>query len=213
MEKINYYLVLEKRLGDYNLIDINKLDICQRIVSVDIADIDNFTRDFTEEEIRAAITRSNMAQNDYLDGKLKIVSDVKHNLRVLTKDVFTSIMEFQTNNNEIEQNLKNKLFGLYKKLVESNFNDRDFIKGLLERFKNALKNNNKYEIFNILAELPYNRSRSIYMKIYSEINPEVEISENKQEIQNREKSIEFSGYHAKRSQENQRILEKLNDVA
>ena len=213
MGKINYYLVLEKRLGDYNLIDINKLDICQRIVSADIADIDNFTRDFTEEEIRAAITRSNMAQNDYLDGKLKIVSDVKHNLRVLTKDVFTSIMEFQTNNNEIEQNLKNKLFGLYKKLVESNFNDRDFIKGLLERFKNALKNNNKYEIFNILAELPYNRSRSIYMKIYSEINPEVEISENKQEIQNREKSIEFSGYHAKRSQENQRILEKLNDVA
>ena len=40
MEKINYFMVLEKRLGDYNLIDINKLDICNGYVLNDIASID-----------------------------------------------------------------------------------------------------------------------------------------------------------------------------
>ena len=50
-EKINYYLVLEKRLGDYNIIDINRLDIVTEEISSDILSIDFFTCKFTEEVI------------------------------------------------------------------------------------------------------------------------------------------------------------------
>ena len=83
-EKINYYLVLEKRLGDYNIIDINRLDITNKEISNDIVDIDFFTCKFTNEEIMASIIRSNMARPEYLDGRLRIISDArhKHNLTV-----------------------------------------------------------------------------------------------------------------------------------
>lgn len=166
MEEVKYFLVLEKRLGDYNLIDINKLDICMNIVTNDIASIDNFTCVFTEEEIKSAIMRSNIVNNEYLNGNLKIVSDAKHHLEVLTKDKFIEIREFQLNDSEIDRDFKNKIFGMYKKVVESTFEDKSFIKGMLDRFKKSLKDGSKNEIFSILEELPYNKSRMIYLNIY-----------------------------------------------
>jgi len=187
MEKINYFLVLEKRLGDYNLIDINKLDICNGIVMNDIASIDTFTCKFTESEIRASIERSNMTQTDYLDGNLKIISDVKHNLRVLSKDIFANIVDFQKSGELLDQNYKNKLYGLYKKIVESTFGDKGFIQGMLDRFKLALKGSHKTEIFSIIEELPYAKSRLIYFTIFDE--------------------------NIRRKDEMLRKLEKLNDVA
>ena len=93
MEEVKYFLVLEKRLGDYNLIDINRLDICKNIVTNDIASIDVFTCMYTEEEIKASIMRSNIASNDYLNGTLKVISDAKHNLKVLTKDLFLPCLQ------------------------------------------------------------------------------------------------------------------------
>ena len=168
MEKINYYLVLEKRLGDNILIDINKLDICTEFVTNDIGNIDAFTARFSEEEIKASITRSNMAVSSYLDGKLKIISDAKHNLKVLTKDIYQRITKFQYSTEDINQDIKNKLFGSFKKVIENNFTDKDFIKGLLEKFKSALKFNNRYEIFKMIEELPYSKARNIYFGIYEE---------------------------------------------
>lgn len=187
MEKINYYLVLEKRLGDYNLIDISKLDICNRIVTNDIASIDSFTSQFSEAELKAAIERSNMAPADYLAGTLKVVSDVKHNFKVLTKEIFTSIVDFQTSDETIDQDYKNKLFGAYKKIVERTFDDQGFIQGILDRFKIALKGNQKKEIFSIIEELPYSKSRLIYFTIYHE--------------------------NVRRKEEKLRKLEKLNEAA
>lgn len=187
METIKYFLVLEKRLGDYNIIDINKLDICNGIVTNDIASIDVFTCSFTESEIRDSIARCNISHGDYLNGNLRIISDMKHNFKVLTKDVFGVVREFQTNDMEIDRNFKNKLFGTYKKLIENLFSDKDFIQRMLDKFKNALKSENKSEIFGILEELPYNKSRIIYLCIYEELE--------------------------KRKQENLRKLEKLDDVA
>lgn len=187
MEKINYFLVLEKRLGDYNLIDINKLDICNGIVTNDISSIDSFTCQFTEKEIRASIERSNMAHANYLDGTLKVISDVKHNFRVLSKDIFTSIVEFQTSVDIVDQDYKNKLYGAYKKIVECTFEDKGFIQGMLDRFKLALKGSNKEEIFSIIEELPYHKSRVIYFAIFDE--------------------------NMRRKEEKLRKLEKLDDVA
>ena len=169
MEEVKYFLVLEKRLGDYNLIDINRLDISKSIVTNDIASIDIFTCMYTEEEIKASIARSNIANSDYLNGTLKIVSDVKHNLRVLTKDVFMIIREFQLNDLDLDREFKNKLFGMYKKVIESTFENKSFIQGMLDRFKLALKENDKENIFSIIEELPYNKSRIIYLSIYDQV--------------------------------------------
>ena len=212
-EKINYYLVLEKRLGDYNIIDINKLDIVTKEIPRDILSIDFFTCEFTEEEIRESIIRSNMARPEYLDGTLKIISDArrKHNLTVLTKDIHTEIMAFQTNDEEINQDFKNKLFGAYKKIVESSFNDPDFIKGMLERFKNSLKNGTKKEMFKLIGELPYQKSRNIYINIYKMLNREQNINKIEEETINNFSNI--NAYRANYSAQNKRILEKLNDVA
>ena len=83
MEEVKYFLVLEKRLGDYNIIDINKLDICKRYVSNDISSIDSFTSMYNEHELRESIIRCNIVNKDYIYGNFKIISDVKHNLRIL----------------------------------------------------------------------------------------------------------------------------------
>jgi len=187
MEKVNYFLVLEKRLGDYNIVDINKLDICKYPVGNDISSIDAFTCRYTESEIRESIERCNIAHNDYFDGTLKIISDVKHNFKVLTKETYNNIIDFQNNDEVIDRNFKNKLFGIYKKVIEHSFEDVDFIKQMLERFKEILKNDSKEEIFKIIEELPYDKSRNIYFLIYDEVQ--------------------------RKKAEKIKKLEKLNDVA
>lgn len=168
MEEVKYFLVLEKRLGDYNLIDINRLDICKNAVTNDITSIDVFTCMFTEEEIKSSIMRSNIANSDYLNGTLKVISDMKHNLKVLTKDMFMIIREFQFSDRNLDREFKNKLFGIYKKAVESTFENKSFIQGMLDRFKESLKQGNKENIFSIIEELPYQKSRIIYLNIYEE---------------------------------------------
>lgn len=189
MEKINYFLVLEKRLGDYNLVDINKLDICQGFVTNDIAAIDSFTCRFTESELKASVERSNMTHADYLDGTFKVISDAKHkhNLRILTKEIFANVVEFQSNVELLDQDYKNKLYGVYKKIVEHTFEDSGFIKGMLDRFKLALKANDKNKIFSIVEELPYAKSRALYFAVFDE--------------------------NTRRKEEMLRKLEKLDDVA
>ena len=160
-----------------------------------------------------SIIRSNMARSEYLDGRLRIISDArhKHNLTVLTKEIHQDVMNFQTNEEEMNQNFKNKLFGAYKKIVESSFNDPDFIKGMLERFKNALKSGTKREIFKLIGELPYQKSRNIYISIYKVLNRDDLNNENKKPID--KNPINENTYRASYNSQNKRILEKLNDVA
>lgn len=166
MNGVNYFLVLEKRLGDYNLVDVNKLGLSKNYVTNDIASIDNFTSKYSEEEIKKAIMESNIVNNEYLSGDLRIVSDARHHLKVLTKEKFTTIMDFQFGEEELDRDFKNKLFGMYKKVIENTFEDKNFIQGMLERFKVTLKVGSKNEIFSRLEELPYAKSRMIYLNIY-----------------------------------------------
>ena len=146
-----------------------------------------------------------MARPEYLDGRLRIISDArhKHNLTVLTKEIHQNIMDFQTDENEMNQNFKNKLFGAYKKIVESSFNDPAFIKTMLESAKK--------DIFKLFGELPYQKSRNIYISIYKFLNKEELINEDKQSIE--KNSINENAYRASYNNQNKRILEKLNDVA
>lgn len=169
MESVKYFLVLEKRLGDYNIIDINKLDICKNYIGSDISSIDFFTCSYKEEEIKKSIERSNTARPGYLEGNLKIISDKKHNLKILTKENLILIQEFQNNDIEPNRELKNKLYGLYKKIVENTFENKNFIDGMLDRFKETLNKGNKKEIFKIIEELPYAKSRIIYLSLSEEL--------------------------------------------
>ncbi len=197
MKEINYYLVLEKRPGDNIIIDINKLDITHYYVSNSISEIDTFTSMFTLDELKDSIIRSNMAKEEYRDSTIKIVSDAKHNLKPVTKDVLESIREFQNDNNEIDINMKNKMLGEYKKIVNKIHSDNDFSFRLIALFNNAINRYNdevkeksyinKKIIFNAIEELPYSYSRRIYIKIADELN--------------------------KRKLDNTRKLEKANDIA
>lgn len=184
MDEVKYFLVLEKRPGDYNLIDITKLDICDTIITTDLGTIDAFTSKYEETEIKASIERSNMAQSEYLSGSLKIISDMHHHLNILTKETFSNIMEFQNSDLEIDKDFKNKLYGYYKKIIET-LKDNNFVAYSLDGFKEALRSNNKPEIFRLISELPYAKSRSMYFMIGEE--------------------------YAKKREENLRKLEKLND--
>lgn len=181
MNSVKYFLVLEKRLGDYNYIDINKLDICNETVTNDLTSIDSFTNRFTEEELRNSISRSNMARPEYLDGNLKVVSDAKHNLRVLTKTVFDEVMQIVTGKLIIDRDLKNRLFGLFRKIIEKLYDDKGVIAEMLEKFKSALRMDNLVEIFNYINLLPYPQSRSIYFMIYDELQIRKEITVKKLE--------------------------------
>ena len=166
---VNYYLVLEKRLGDFNIIDINKLDIIDRFYTNTINDIDLFTLNYLEKEILESVKRNNLVNNDYLNGKLYIISDKHHHLEVLTKDKYSIIKEFQNSDKIIDINLKNKLYGAYKKIADKNFKDEEFKKEILNKFNNSLKSSNKIEIFTWLENLPYENVRDFYFTIYKEL--------------------------------------------
>ncbi len=175
MNNIKYYLALERRLGDYVLIDISKLDIARTNVENDIAAIDSFTCHYSESEIKESIIRSNMASN-YIDGNLKVISDAKHNLRILSKVEYNVIMDIQNNNEVIDREFKNKIFGAYKKCVEHTFSDKEFIKRLLDDFKEILNTDDKDSMFRKIGELPYRKGRSIYFYIYDEYKRKLEAS-------------------------------------
>lgn len=183
MNTIKYYLALERRLGDHALIDINKLDITSSQVSSDLASIDLFTSKYSEDEIRESIKRSNMASN-YIDGNLKIISDARHNLRVLTKNEFNTIMDIQNSNEPFDRDFKNKIFGAYKKSVEHTFQDKIFIRGMLDAFKDILNSDDKIRIFKVISEIPYANVRTIYFNIYDEYVKRLEINKRKLEKTN-----------------------------
>lgn len=171
-KEIKYFLVLERRTGDYNIININQLDICNSYTGNDLLSIDCFTAQFSEEEIRLSIIKNNIVHSDYYDGNMKVISDAKHNFKILTKDMLNVIKKFQIDNTPFSGELKTKLFGAYKKVIDTSFKDASFIKGMLDRFKIAIKNNNKEEVFSILEELPYKSVRTIYFTIYDVIKKE-----------------------------------------
>ena len=170
MDKVSYYLVLEKRVGDFNIIDINKLDICDRYYLNDIASIDLFTCRLTESDLKESIKRSNLVSDEYINGYFKIISNKHHRLPILTKEKYDLIRDFQNNDVEISKDFKNKLYGAYKKIAEKEFKDVDFRNSILKKFNETLNKGNKHEIFEWLERLPYESIRNFYFTIYKELN-------------------------------------------
>ena len=78
----------------------------------------------------------------------------------------------------MNQQIKNVIFGTYKKIIESSFSDPDFIHGLLEHLKSELKENNKQGTFSLIEEMPYEKIRNIYLAIYREEKKQKEMLRN-----------------------------------
>ena len=194
MEKVVFCLALERQKGDYKVIDINDLVKSLGLPFGSITSeewaIDTFTKMFTETELREAIKRGNMASQEYLNAPLKIISNEHHSLPIITKDDFEEYFKLRNSKEDITGHLKNKIFGLYKKIIEKKFTDESFVNGLLNKMKVALKSNQKNEVFNLIemSGMDYHQIRPIYLAIMGEIKKEKE-------------------------QKNILKLEKLNDVA
>lgn len=169
MDEINFYLVIQKRPGEYIYIDINSLDISDGTVQKDLKSIDYFTSKYSLQELRDSVIRSNMVD---LDGELRIVSDARrrHNLPVYTRDIYNDLFPIVTGVNEMDHVLKGRIHDAFYNVVKNIFDDEGFIKNILKRFKEALDNNCINEVFNLINELPYDKARNIYFVIYRVIS-------------------------------------------
>ena len=94
-EYIIYNLVLERKPGDYNVIEINSIPDINKCTN-DIGSIDMFTSKFTENELRELIEKYNLVSQDYLVGTFRIISNLKHNLPILTREKFNLITDMPT---------------------------------------------------------------------------------------------------------------------
>lgn len=163
MKNIDYYLILEKRPGDYNIVDINRINTRGFFIINDLGAIDSFTSKYTINELRNLIVSNNIVTDSYFDGVFKIISSANHRFDVIDKNLFNAVINFQ-NSNDFDKNLKNKLFGWYKSAIDHLYNDKEK-EELLNNFNMLVKSENKIEIFKEIEKLPYFNSRQIYLKI------------------------------------------------
>ena len=185
MENNNYNLVLEYRPGDYAYIAINNLDICLEYVPNTLNSIDMFTSNLTDEQLRNAIIRSNMVEGKYLNSPLKVISE-HHRFDILTCDILDVVREFLESSDELDEDFKNKLYGYYKSIIEKIYFDDKFVNGVLKSFKKIKNEGTKRDLFLAIQELPYEKSKELYFKVYNELQ--------------------------KRDIDKTRKLEKLNDI-
>ena len=173
MNDIVYYLALEQRPGDYKIIDINSLNLVNYYISNSLNAIDNFTVRFSTDDIKNAIKKSNIEVGTYIYGTLKVISNKKHNFKIIDKDIFEVIRAFQYSKEPISNELKNIIYGLFRKIIDNEFEENLFKKGMLTKFKDAIDLNDKEKMFKIMEELPYVRSRTIYLGIYETISKDL----------------------------------------
>ncbi len=156
MKKIvsqKHFLALMNKPGDCVYIDTSRLDISGGVRFETLKDIDYFTMRFTNKEIVDAIKRANIAPLKYLEGKLVIQDNMKHNpMAVIDKELYNNfnIDEFLSEavNDKVKiNNLVNKFRSVSKDIIISN------------SFERALKNKNVIFARNILFNLDYLKIR------------------------------------------------------
>ena len=145
-----YFLTLRYQKGNEVIIDISLLEVAKGFYPRTLEEIDDFTLNFTEEEILKEIEKANIA-GDFLDGLLCITDNHKHKpLPVLTKDYVNNFNIY----NYLKENINNKI--LMNKLVNKYQNyseDKDF--------KEAIKMQNVNEAFTLINKLPYFKRRKL----------------------------------------------------
>ncbi|MEG1506970.1 MAG: hypothetical protein RR478_05700, partial [Bacilli bacterium] len=159
----------------YIYIDISKLSISNGYLPVTLGEIDSFTMCFTKEEIMNAIIDANIAKDKYLNGKLCITDNQKHNpIDVITKDFLN---EFNINL-FLKENIKNKnlMNNIVNKLV-SLISDTN----LITSFKIFIKNEDITGIENIIFSIPYLTERKLFIYLI-EMNNKILKSKKEREL-------------------------------
>lgn len=150
---VSYHLVLESRPGDFMPIDINLLqNSYQNYNYSSIENIDNFTKNYTKQELFKMITDSNIVPNSYLKGNLKVINDNRYRYQLLSKDHLFALDTFLKNNINNKERM-NHFLNIYFKYSFGN----------KEEMITAIKNKNINKAIFLLLNLPYLYIRSIYV--------------------------------------------------
>lgn len=148
-ENQKHFLSLMSQVGDYVFIDISKLDISNGYNPYYLSDIDSFTKHFSKAEIIASIKRANLVSEKYLNGKLVIQDNQKHNpMEVIDKEFYNNfridlyLEEISSNKVKIN-NLVNK----FRAVTKDN--------NLANAYSDCLKRKDIDEAIDILFNLEY----------------------------------------------------------
>lgn len=154
---MNYYLVLEKRPGDFMPINISLLENANGLYE-SLQAIDAFTKKYNEEEIIESIKKSNIVPDSYLEGKLFVINNHKYRSRVLTKDIDLSLDTFFEKYIGDKQ-VMNKFMNIYLKYSKED----------VETIKNAISEKRIDIILQTLFLREYEVVRNIYIYLYENI--------------------------------------------
>ena len=131
--------------------------------------IDNFTKNYTEFDLREMIRLNNLVPNIYLSGKLHIMNQNNYRFPVFTKDEVYSLPAFLLEHIEDKQ-IMNKFMNIYLKYDKDN----------LINMKHAIVTKDVNGILQLLGTLPYEKIRAIYMYI----NQNILIKEKRRILEN-----------------------------
>ena len=152
---MNYFLVLEKRPKDFMPINISILSKDDNYNYSSLQSIDEFTRRYTEEEIRDIIKENNIVTDDYLNGTLCVINENKYRYKLFTKDINMSMDTFLIKNIKNKQ-IMNKFVNIYIKYSNDN----------TALLKEAIKNEQLDVILQLLFSLDYEKIRGIYFYLF-----------------------------------------------
>lgn len=158
---MNYYLIIEKRHGDFQNIDpsllVGHIDCDYRRIE----NIDAFTSLYSEEEFKNKLKDANIVSEDYLTGKLLIIDTYKRTYKILKKEITNlfDIEEFICHNIK-DKNMMNQIKSKYA-LLSKNNDALDFQK--------AIDTESPYLVLSMIYQLPYLDLRQMFIYISENI--------------------------------------------
>lgn len=167
-EEQKHFLSLMARIGDYIFIDISKLDISNGYNPYNLAGVDSFTMHFSREEILSSIKRANLVSDKYLNGKLVIGDNQKHNpIDVIDKEFYNNFRIDLYLSKKIKDKVElNNILNKFRSICKDEVIENSFIL--------AIKNNNLDLAIDILFNLPYLTLRKFIIYLLIERNKDLE---------------------------------------
>lgn len=153
-----YFLILEKRPGDFMPINISILNGNTYTDYSLIENIDQFTKDLTKEEIITLVKNNNIVSPEYLEGSLWVINEKKYRFGVLTKDINMSLDTFFLKYIN-DKRIMNKFVNIYLKYSKDN----------IDNIKKAIEDKKVDVILQNLFMLSYDKVRSIYFYLYEKV--------------------------------------------
>lgn len=174
-----HFLALMSRPGDCVFIDISKLDIANGYNPTSLIELDTFTMCFSTSELLESIKRSNIADERYLNGKMVIQDNQKHNpIEVIDRDFYDNFrIDLFLKDKMLDKNASNTIINKVAAIVK---NDE-----LAQAFKVSMRNNDLDEVCNIIFELPYLVQRKIIVFLIKWCNEEKELERNQELIRDK----------------------------